>query len=154
MLSTTSNVRAGEPWLPPGDMRVRHDVQFLVDEGVINLPMTAWPIAVSDLAAALDKLHDSPSPQPSPGKPGAADPSTAASAGQGRVEGALTPAQSMAVARLRKLASEGHPTLGLEARAAAHPTTLRTFADDPRAEGNLPHMPLASLAIDLAAVSK
>ena len=163
MLSTTGNVHAGEPWLPPGDMRVRHDIQFLVDEGVINLPTTAWPIAVSDLAAALDKVQKKPSPQPSPGKPGeganppepSPQPSPASAGegarragegvsppspglpGEGRGEGSLSPAQSMALARLRKLAAEGHPTLGLEARAAVHPTTLRTFADDPRAGGEL-----------------
>ena len=34
-------------------MQVRHDIQLLVDSGVIDLPMTYWPIAASDLANAL-----------------------------------------------------------------------------------------------------
>lgn len=100
---------AGEPWLAPGNVQARHDIQLLVDEGVINLPMSGWPIAVSDLANALSRVSG---------------------AGQ-------TPAQSAAVARLRKIASEGQPTHGIEVRAAARPTVLRTFDDEPREEGEL-----------------
>ena len=50
---------AGEPWIAPGNTQVRHDVQLLVDSGVIDLPMSAWPIAASDLANALSKIPDS-----------------------------------------------------------------------------------------------
>ena len=57
---------AAEPWVAAGDTRVRHDVQLLVDGGVIELPMSAWPIPAADLAAALAKAR--PSPRPSPAK--------------------------------------------------------------------------------------
>ena len=98
---------AGEPWIAAGDTRVRLDVQLLVDEGVINLPMSAWPIAASDLAAAL------PEPQ-----------------------ARLSPAQAAAVARLRKLVdTDGEAAI--EIRGAARPTTLRTFEHTPREEGEL-----------------
>ena len=108
VLLTGAAAHAGEPWLAPGDVRARHDIQLLVDDGLINLPMSAWPIAVSDLAQALDTARGDP-----------------------------TPAQSAAIARLRKVASEGRPTLGFDVRAAARPTVLRTFEDTPREEGEL-----------------
>ena len=50
-----ASLEAGEPWLAPGDVQVRHDIQLLVDAGVINLPMSAWPIAVSDLATCAGR---------------------------------------------------------------------------------------------------
>jgi len=146
LLLASGAVVAGEPWLPPGDVQVRHDLQLLVDEGVINLPMSQWPIAVSDLAHALEQIREMPSPQPSPSKlgegahragEGSSSSPSPASAGEGGGQGSLTPSQSLALSRLRKLASEGHPTLGFEVRAALRPTTLRTFADDPREEGEL-----------------
>ncbi len=107
---------AGEPWLAPGDAQARHDLQLLVDEGVIDLPVSGWPIAVSDVAAALSRV-------PPSGK--------AAGAEQ------LTAAQSLAVERLRRIASEGRPTLNFQASGAVRPTTLRTFEDTPREEGEL-----------------
>jgi hypothetical protein len=99
---------AGEPWIAAGDTRVRLDVQLLVDDGVINLPMSAWPIAASDLAAALPR-----------------DPSNQ-----------LSPAQAAAMARLRRLVGESG-NAGFDLRGAARPTTLRTFEDTPREEGEL-----------------
>jgi len=108
VLLAAATAHAGEPWLAPGNVQARHDIQLLVDEGVISLPMSAWPIAVSDLANALSRAPDS-----------------------------QTSAQAAAVARLRKIATEGRPTHGFEVRAAARPTTLRTFDDEPREEGEL-----------------
>ncbi|HET7204450.1 MAG TPA: capsule assembly Wzi family protein [Steroidobacteraceae bacterium] len=96
-------------------MQIRHDIEFLVDSGVIDLPVTYWPIATSDLANALADLSR---------------------AGMGE-EGSLSSAQQVAIARLRHIASEGHRTLGVEVAAAARPTTLRTFEDTPREEGEL-----------------
>jgi len=37
---------AGEPWLAPGNMQARHDLQMLVDDGILELPVSGWPIAV------------------------------------------------------------------------------------------------------------
>ena len=116
---------AGEPWIAPGNVQVRHDVQLLVDSGVIDLPMSAWPIAASDLANALGRIPGSAASVATPG---------AAEGGAGRQ---LTAAQLAAVARLRSLAREGNATLGVEVGAAARPTQLRTFADTPREEGEV-----------------
>jgi hypothetical protein len=124
---------AGEPWIAAGDTRVRHDVQFLVDEGVIDLPMSAWPIATSDLAAALARIKSEPSPQPSP-QP---SPAKAGEGARRAGEGGLSQAQAAAVARLRKIAREGRPQLGVDIRGASRPTTLRTFEDTPREQGEL-----------------
>lgn len=112
---------AGEPWLAPGDIRVRHDVQMLVDDGIIDLPVSTWPIAVSDLAFALSTLPETASAGARPGNMASARP--------------LSAAQAAAVARLRQVAREGVPTLVGEIGAAARPTQLRTFADTPREEG-------------------
>jgi hypothetical protein len=72
LCGVASPALAAEPWVAAGDTRVRHDVQFLVDEGVIELPMSAWPIPAADLSAALAKIGPSPepSPQPSPAEAG------------------------------------------------------------------------------------
>jgi hypothetical protein len=37
----------------PGDMRLRHDLQLLNDSGVINIPLTAWPMSLGDVQTAL-----------------------------------------------------------------------------------------------------
>ena len=41
------------PLAAPGDSRLRHDLQLLNDSGVINVPLTAWPIALGDIHGAL-----------------------------------------------------------------------------------------------------
>jgi hypothetical protein len=143
LVLASSGAVAGEPWLAPGNMQARHDLQMLVDDGVLDLPVSGWPIAVSDIAAALSRVPATrPSPRPSPAAAGEGggipSPATAGEGGRRPGEGTrLTPAQFAAVARLRKLASEGRPELGVEVRAAARPTQLRTFADEPREEGEL-----------------
>lgn len=45
------------PALAPGDTQLRHDLQFLNDTGVINIPLTAWPLAAGDIRAALDNAE-------------------------------------------------------------------------------------------------
>jgi hypothetical protein len=110
---------AGEPWIAPGNVQVRHDIELLVDTGVINLPMSAWPIAASDLADAMGKI---PSDSRAPTANG---------------EGGLSPAQAAAIKRLRRFTSEGNASLNVELAGAARPMQMRTFADTPREEGEL-----------------
>ncbi len=43
----------GEPLAAPGDLRLRHDLQLLNDTGVIDVPLTAWPLSYGDLHSAL-----------------------------------------------------------------------------------------------------
>jgi hypothetical protein len=106
---------AGEPWLAPGDVRLRHDIQMLVDDGVIELPTSSWPIATSDLAAALARAGDRADGQAA----------------------ARSSAHDLALKRLRSIAREGRVERWVEIDAAARPTALRTFADTPREEGEL-----------------
>ncbi len=42
-----------EPWAAPGDARLRNDLQLLNDTGVINIPLTAWPVAWGDVYDGL-----------------------------------------------------------------------------------------------------
>lgn len=119
-------VSAAEPWLAAGDMQLRHDLQLLVDDGILELPVSAWPIAVSDLAAALSAAGDADA--------------AAGSAAAGSIRtspAARTAGQIAALQRLKQRVREGRSAVAVEARGALRPTTLRTFADDPREEGEL-----------------
>jgi hypothetical protein len=118
---------AGEPWLAPGNLQARHDIQLLVDDGIMDIPMSAWPIAVSDLAAAIAGAD----------KSRAAD-GESGSAGAG-AEGVppLTAAQAAALARLRRIADSEDTGLFAELQGAARPEELRTFWNEPREEGEL-----------------
>lgn len=43
-------------WLPTGDRGLRDDITLLVDEGVIRLPVTTWPLPVADVRAAVARV--------------------------------------------------------------------------------------------------
>ena len=43
-----------EPWAGTGDLRMRNDLQLLNDSGVINVPLTAWPVAWGDIYRGLE----------------------------------------------------------------------------------------------------
>src|SRR5690606_12237019 len=38
------------PWLAPGALTVRHDIELLADAGVLRGPITTWPISWPDVA--------------------------------------------------------------------------------------------------------
>ncbi len=38
-----------DPWLDPGDLQLRHDIQLLADAGIIGAPVTAWPMSWGDI---------------------------------------------------------------------------------------------------------
>ncbi len=44
-------------WLPTGDQRLRDDVTLLVDEGVLLLPTTTWPIPAADVREAVERVN-------------------------------------------------------------------------------------------------
>ena len=46
-----------EPLAAPGDTRLRHDLQLLNDSGAINIPLTAWPVALGDVHNALNSVN-------------------------------------------------------------------------------------------------
>jgi hypothetical protein len=105
---------SAEPWVSPGDARLRHDLQLLSDAGIVRAPLTAWPVSWAEVAR---DLRDS-----------------AADAGH--------PAHlAAALARVRSAAADATRTgsLQLNARAAAseQPMTLRRFGEVPREQGEV-----------------
>ncbi|MEM7671429.1 MAG: capsule assembly Wzi family protein, partial [Pseudomonadota bacterium] len=40
---------AAGPWVEPGDLALRHDIQTLADAGVITAPVTSWPLSWGDI---------------------------------------------------------------------------------------------------------
>ena len=55
LLALLSAVRAAhaDPWASPGNAGLRNDLELLVDSGVINVPVTTWPIPWGSVAAQL-----------------------------------------------------------------------------------------------------
>lgn len=100
---------AAGPWLDPGDMGLRHDLQLLADAGVIGTPLSAWPLSWGDVAAQL--------------------------AGRSDVPDALAPALARVRARLR---TDGPDTsglrLGAQASLGSEARLIRDFEDLPRQE--------------------
>lgn len=100
-------VQAG-PWIDPGDVGLRNDIQLLADEGVIRSPITTWPLSWGDILSNLDD----------------------------KAAGSLGPAGRQALVRLRRHGKEATRTnefrLQAKLSAAAQPRTLRSFEDTPR----------------------
>ena len=57
LLSNQANELHASPWAIPADLVLRHDIQILVDSGVINIPITTWPLAWGDIAYNLSKTE-------------------------------------------------------------------------------------------------
>jgi hypothetical protein len=109
-----SAAACADPWLPPGDEALRHDIQLLADSGLLRGPVTTWPISWPDIAR--DVAGETPS-----GKRDEA------------VEAALLRVQR----RARGAAFPGFTGGGLRVAGAHEPTPLRGFADWPREEGEV-----------------
>lgn len=102
-----------DAWLDAGDSTLRHDLQYLVDTAVIDLPVTAWPIPSADVAWALENV---------------------------KVGGELSPGQLAALRRIRgRLAIFRHDAVRATTHAsgASKPIVLRTFEATPREDGEL-----------------
>ena len=102
-----------EPLLGPGDMLLWHDLQLLNDSGVINAPLTAWPLSVGDLdrnLKGIDQVALAPS---------------------------LSDALSRVKDRLRLETETDELVIRLNAAASAEPRFIRTFENTPRDEGEL-----------------
>jgi hypothetical protein len=113
-----AHAAVAEPWASPGDPRLRHDLQWLFDAGLLSGTSMSWPIGWSQVAEEL-----------------------------GRIDiGALTPGQQAAVARMQaRVARESrtdHVGLSAAISGSVDPTPLRTFEAIPREEGE------AALAAD------
>lgn len=109
-LAITQSAAAG-PWLDPGDTGLRHDLQLLADSGVINTPVTAWPLSWGDIAAQV--------------------------AGRNAVPEMAAAALARVQARIRNERVAGQWGLELEASAGSEARLIRDFEDLPRQEGEI-----------------
>jgi hypothetical protein len=102
-----------DPWLAPGNVGLRSDIQRLADAGILRGPVTTWPMSWPDIAR--DAL--------------AAD------------ERGLDAATADALLRIQRLgraaSAPGYSGAGYRVSVAHQPTTLRDFDDTPREEGEL-----------------
>lgn len=102
-----------DPWLQPGDVGLRSDIQLLADAGILRGPVTTWPLSWPDVAR--DAL--------------------------GATSQGLDPATADALLRVQRLSRDasarGYAGAGIRVRGAYEPSTLRTFEDTPREEGEL-----------------
>lgn len=53
----SSTAHAG-PYADPGDEMLRHDLELLADRGLINIPITSWPMMWADINAAILAVDD------------------------------------------------------------------------------------------------
>jgi hypothetical protein len=102
-----------DPWITPGDARLRHDLELLADHGIIRAPLSAWPVSWSEVARDLSA--DQTVEQP--------------------------PWIEAALERVRVAAREAQRTgvVSIDARlaGAARPIALRRFESTPREEGEV-----------------
>jgi hypothetical protein len=111
MTTLAAATAVAEPWVAPGDVRLRHDVHRLADAGLLTGPSLSWPIAWSQVARELARADLA----------------------------SLRDGDRVAVERLRTRAAREMRTddIRLEATlsVSADPTPLRTFESIPREEG-------------------
>ena len=102
-----------EPWAGPGDARLRNDLQLLNDTGVINIPLTAWPIAWGDIYTSLSDTKSS-----------------------GR-----SPEVRTAYDRVRRLVrdEQGYGSIAYQfaVGGASNPRVIRSFEHTPRDDGEI-----------------
>jgi hypothetical protein len=113
MLACTLGVARADPWLAPGDEGLRGDVQRLADSGILQGPVTTWPLSWPDIAR--DAL-----------------------AADTRGLDAATLDALLRVQRLSRAASAtGYSGLGYRASASYETAALRGFAETAREEGEI-----------------
>lgn len=99
-----------EPWIVPGDLGLRHDIQLLADEGVLAAPVLAWPMARPEIERAVHGV----SPE---------------------VAATLPKDLADALARLRNSVGDVDTVRQEGWMAVADPDELRTFRGSPREAG-------------------
>jgi hypothetical protein len=102
---------AAEPWVAPGDSRLRHDLQVLYDRGLLTGPSLSWPLSWPDIARDLGRIDLQEQ----------------------------SPSVAAIVSRVRHRLDHEQRTdsISLQASVAvgADPSELRTFSDTPREQG-------------------
>jgi hypothetical protein len=106
-------VASAEPWAGPGDTRLRNDLQLLNDSGVIDIPLTAWPMAWGDVYSGLSDIS----------------------------LGGMSSDVRAAYSRVRRLArdeiGDGSVIFEFSASGADNPRILRSFEDTPREDAEV-----------------
>ncbi len=57
LMTAAVNTGAG-PFMPPGDLALRHDIRLLADSGQITGPVAGWPLAWGPVLADLDRARN------------------------------------------------------------------------------------------------
>ena len=104
-----ARIALADPWLAPGDLAMRHDIELLADVGIIHGPVMTWPMSWPDISRDVLAAGDGPT-------------------NNDAVDAALARVRRAA----RIAAAPGYSGVELAGAFAAHPTELRTFADTPR----------------------
>ena len=103
----------GEPWLSPGDTLMRSDLQLLSDVGLLQVPLTTWPLSLANIDAALQDVD--------------------ASEGNPMVLQSLQRIRD----RLRDEFRINNVRTTSSIRASSKPKIARTFEDTPREQGEV-----------------
>lgn len=102
-----------DAFLAPGDVGLRADLERLSDAGLIDMPLSAWPLSAADVQSSMASID--------------------VTAGDGSTQAAL--------ARVRARLDATDDTGGLRvfgyAAGAVAPRAIRSFEDTPRAEGEV-----------------
>ena len=114
MLSLAAAQAFADPWIAPGDARLRHDLELLADAGIVRAPLTAWPVSWAEVA------RDVGGKTPEAGQPA-------------WLAAALARVQSAAGVASRT----GHLSGELRIAGSEQPMALRRFGYTPREEGEL-----------------
>lgn len=110
-LGLLSASAVAEPWAAPGDLLLRSDLQILADAGVLETPVTTWPLAWGDISAAVTSVQR-------------ADLDSATSAALERVR-----------ERVRFETLTGSVALHTRLAISEDPRRIRSFEDTPRDDG-------------------
>ncbi len=122
-------------WADPGDTLLRHDLQLLADNGLLQVPLTTWPVSWWDIRQNMDNIAQRP-PQAHPG--------TAVQQALARIRQRLATLPGLErTAWQTKLTAAtdlpGRMSKCGECRDAQEPPVMpfRTFAATPRAPGEI-----------------
>lgn len=113
VLASQVNIATADVFAAPGDSGLRHDLQLLNDSGVIDIPLTSWPLSWPDV---LNALPDSETES-------------------------IGEAAASALGRLRQRARDEADIGAFSSRfalaAAVNARIIRTFEHTPRDEGEV-----------------
>lgn len=106
LAACTGPLAQAAPWIEPGDEQLRHHVQVLADAGILQTPITTWPLMWGAVARDLER------------------------ADQSGLDDALQ--WSLAYVRFAFAQASDSPRLALYAGGAAEPAAITDFGSDQR----------------------